>query len=52
MCRTNCLRPNSGLVLNLRVLIVNSDMAPAGARELGTARVNLLGPGWLEPRWL
>merc|ERR1740123_860919 len=35
MCRTNCLRPSSGLVLNLRVLIVKfSDMAPAGARAL------------------
>merc|ERR1719259_1003423 len=30
MSRTNCFLPNSGLVLNFRVRIVNSLMAAAG----------------------
>merc|ERR1719272_2139073 len=29
MSRTNCLRPSSGFCLNLRVRMVNSDMALA-----------------------
>merc|ERR1719356_1010513 len=55
MSRMNCLRPSSGFCLNLRVLMVNSDItAPPASGELRSQfDVCQLGDARaLEPKWL